>query len=336
MNGATSMTNKSMQPIGMGEVISPSESLPMHVAKQWGFPFQWHEREGVVWYSIRDWIFGLTGSTGRRAKEVWNAYKRRSDDKRWGVTSRVLPYRALDGRIFEMDFTTDEGLYKLAMMLRVTKERQSLRDIKDFLAKAGVFVDEARRDPETASERLAIARRNQAVKAGQSEGWIADRELSVITRKQFVARVYHLTQEKETFGRVIGTITNDVYRGVFDADVNGLRERLGISFKENPRDHFSRIALAYTTIAEESIRIHLDKYADTEYVSFVAMRRVAESLAGAIGVQVDVIANALQIDPVSGRKLDDKPLTKGQFENLLTAAAQPKRLKPGGQSRSQT
>ena len=253
-----------------------------------------------------------------------------------GVVLHALPYLASDGKPYETEFTDDEGLYKVAMGLGVSKNRPALRAIKDYLAKAGVFVDEARRDPETASERLAIARRNQAVRAGKSEGWIADREMSVITRKQFVARVHSLTEDKATFGRVIGTITNDVYRGVFDDDVMGLRNRLGITSKENPRDHFSRIALAYTTIAEESIRIHLDQYADTDYVPFVAMRRVAESLAGAIGVQVAIISSALQIDAVSGRKLGDSPLTQGEFENLLTAAAQPRSPQLGDPSRSQT
>ena len=45
-----------------------------------------------------------------------------------------------------MAYTNDEGLYKIAMWLRVNSNRASLKAIKDFLAKAGVFVDEARRD----------------------------------------------------------------------------------------------------------------------------------------------------------------------------------------------
>ena len=329
------MTDNAIQPTEMAEGISLSESLPMYVARRWGFQIQWHERDEAVFYSIRDWIAGITDSSPDKARVIWKDFKR-THENAGGVVLHALPYLASDGKPYETEFTDDEGLYKVAMGLGVSKNRPALRAIKDYLAKAGVFVDEARRDPETASERLAIARRNQAVRAGKSEGWIADREMSVITRKQFVARVHSLTEDKATFGRVIGTITNDVYRGVFDDDVMGLRNRLGITSKENPRDHFSRIALAYTTIAEESIRIHLDQYADTDYVPFVAMRRVAESLAGAIGVQVAIISSALQIDAVSGRKLGDSPLTQGEFENLLTAAAQPRSPQLGDPSRSQT
>ena len=39
-----------------------------------------------------------------------------------------------------LDFTTDEGLYKLTIMLKVTRARPALKAIKNFLAKAGVFV----------------------------------------------------------------------------------------------------------------------------------------------------------------------------------------------------
>lgn len=329
------MTNNSIQPIGMGEGISSSDSLPMHVAKQWRFPLQWEEVEGTTVYCIKDWIVGLTGAKGMTANQmVWKwKYRIGKEDK---TPIHLLPYKGPGGRTYPMQFTTDEGLYKIAESLRVTKGRTALRAIKNFLAKAGVFVDEARRDPEAASEKLAIARRNQALRSGKSEEWIATREQGVTTRKQFVARIHALVQDKKAFGPIIGSITNEVYRGAFQSDVKGLRERLGISLKENPRDHFSVLALAYTTIAEETIRIHLGEYSDNDFVPVAVIHNVVNAIAGAIGVQTAVIANALQIDVVSGRKLGDKPLTQGQFVNLLTAAAQPRGLKSGGQSKSQT
>ena len=125
----------------------------------------------------------------------------------------------------------------------------------------------------------------------------------MITRKQFVSQIYALVQDRQHFGVIIGTLTNDVYRGVFHDDAQRLKERLGITSKENPRDHFSRIALSYTTIAEEAIRIQLSNYSDNDLLPIPVMRDFVQTLSATIGVQVDVMANALQIDIVTGRRV---------------------------------
>lgn len=329
------MTNNSMQPIGMGEGISSSESLPTHVAKQWGFPLQRVEREGTVFYSIRDWIAGITGASPEKARIIWKDFKRSHKDA-GGAVLHALPYKASDGKPYETEFTNDEGLYKIAVTLYVSKNRPALRAIKDYLAKAGVFVDEARRDPEAASEKLAIARRNQAVRRGRDEEWVSTREAGVIPRKQFVARIYALVRNKEAFSPIIGSITNDVYRGTFQSDTRGLQERLGISSKQTPRDYMSRLALLYTAVAEETIKTYLGRYSDTDFVPVSVIHDVVHVIAEGIGAQADVTAKALQIDIVTGRKLDDKPLTQGEFVGLLSASAQPRGLRSGGQSKSQT
>lgn len=321
------MNNNELMPMDAPDELLPSESLPMYVARHWGFPLQYHEVDGEVYYNIRDWMVGLTGTRLAKASQMWWNFR----DRRGGdvIPSKEMSYRVADGRNFQMDFTTDEGLYKLANYLRVTKSRTALRVIKDFLAKAGVFVDDARRDPERASEQLAIARRNQALRSGKSEEWIATREQGVVTRKQFTSAIHRLVQDKERFGVIIGSITNDLYRGMFENDVRGLRKRLGISTKENPRDHFSRIALAYTTIAEESIRIYMADYSDRDFVPVSIIREVVISISTGIGVQVDTIAKALRIDALTGRKASDKPLTQGEFTELLSRAAQPTRKESG-------
>jgi lambda repressor-like predicted transcriptional regulator len=281
------------------EALDPSIPLPLYVARLWGFPLQYHVVEGKEYFSIKDWIAGLTGS--RRASHMWENYKDRHKED--VPPSRGMAYVAANGQTFTLDFTSDEGLYKITLALRVSKARPVLNAIKDFLAKAGVFVDEARRDPEGAAERLAIVRRTQALRAGKSEEWVATREHGVITRKQFVSQIYALVENKKQFGLIIGSLTNELYRGAFHDDVQGLRERLGISVKENPRDHFSRIALSYTTIAEEAVRIHLSQYNEQEFVPVSVIRQVVQDLSAAIGIQADTLAKALQLDIVTGQRV---------------------------------
>lgn len=315
--------NKALVPLSDKVDISPSESLPMYVAKQWGFPLEHQEVDGLDFYCIKDWIAGLTGDRDLRANHIWWNYKKAHKNE-GGILSRERVYHGTLGKTYPMDFTNDEGLYKLAMWLRVTQRRTALKAIKTFLAKAGVFVDEARRDPESAAEKLAIERRTRALRDGKSEDWIVTRELGVVTRKQFVARIYGLIRDKTAFGVIIGAITNDVYRGLFESDVSGLRSRLGITSKENPRDHFSRIALAYTTIAEESVKIHLGNYSDRDFVPVSTICDVVNAIAAAIGVQASTIAQALQIDIVSGRKLLEGSPTQGKFESILKNVTQRK------------
>jgi transcriptional regulator with XRE-family HTH domain len=312
------MVRSSIVPFHGDDAFDPSTPLPLHVAKLWGFPLQWHQVDDKEYFSIKDWIAGLTGST-ENASATWRDNQRRADSgtAKCGVVSNPLPYTMEDRRKYTsktgvqegrtytvtMPFTNDEGLYKIAVMLRITKKRTALRAIKDFLAKAGAFVDEARRDPEGAAEQLGIVRRTQALRAGKPEEWIATREEGVITRKQFVSQIYALVQDKRRFGIIIGTLTNDVYRGTFHDDVRGLRERLGISAKENPRDHFSRIALSYTTIAEEAIRIHLGKYGENDFVTFPDIQEVVQALSAAIGFQADKLAEVLRIDILTGQRV---------------------------------
>ena len=293
------MVHNSIMPFSSAGSLDPSIALPLHVARLWDFPLQYHVVEAEEYFSIKDWIAGLTGS--RRASHMWENYRDRNKGN--VPPSKGMAYVAANGQTFTLDFTTDEGLYKITLGLRVTSDRPVLKAIKSFLAKAGVFVDAARRDPEGAAEQLDIARRAQALQAGKSEEWITTREEGVLTRKQFVAQIYALVQDKNRFGPIIGSLTNDIYRGAFHDDVQGLRERLGISTKQNPRDHFSRIALSYTTIAEEAIRIHLGQHEDKDYVPVPVIRQVVQDISAAIGVQADTLARALQIDVVSGKRL---------------------------------
>jgi lambda repressor-like predicted transcriptional regulator len=292
------MVRSSIVPFHGKDTLDLSTPLPLHVARLWSFPLQHHQVEDNEFFSIKDWITGLTGST--RPGHTWENFK----DRHKGGLPLVkgMLYVFADGRTFTMDFTTDEGLYRIAVELKITKTRPALKAIKEFLAKAGVFVDEARRDPEGAAERLAIARRTQALQDGKTEAWIVTREQSVITRKQFVSQIYALVQDRKQFGFIIGSLTNVVYKGVFHDDAQGLKERLGITPKENPRDHFSRIALSYTTIAEEATRIHLAQYDDDDFVPVPIIREVVQALAATIGLQADALANALQIDIVTGQR----------------------------------
>src|SRR5262249_22644758 len=103
---------------------------------------------------------GLTGV--EEVRKLWFDMKRRCNFAQMSDSMRQLPYIARDGKTYQIDFTDDKGLYLIAQHLRVTKERPVLSEIKHFLARAGVFADKARRDPEAAAaEFQRVANENE-------------------------------------------------------------------------------------------------------------------------------------------------------------------------------
>ena len=82
------MTDNAIQPTEMAEGISLSESLPMYVARRWGFQIQWHERDEAVFYSIRDWIAGITDSSPDKARVIWKDFKRTHENAGGGGFTR--------------------------------------------------------------------------------------------------------------------------------------------------------------------------------------------------------------------------------------------------------
>ena len=214
--------------------------LPLYVAEQWGFDLQHYDMPDGVWYAAQDWIAGLATTNTRRAGKLWADMQ-----KQMSVSIVPLDYLASDGKNYQRDFTDDEGLYKIAAYMRATKGRIALKGIKDFLAQAGAFADLARRDPESASGKLAAQRQKKYMRAGKEEEWIALREIGRVTRNQLMALIKHLLAGKADDG-IYRTITDDTYRGVFGMSAAEMRVHMGLPAGTNVRDHMHILGLLYT------------------------------------------------------------------------------------------
>lgn len=151
-------------------LLSPSYSddrpLPLIVADKWGFPLAYHAHPGGYFYAIQDWIKGLTGANKDKVTQIWGQLK-----KQRSILTQPLPYTAADGKTYQRDFANDVGLYLIAQYLRVTKDREVLGEIKRYLADSGVFVDEARRNPEAAADALDEAAYNREYRKLIAEGF---------------------------------------------------------------------------------------------------------------------------------------------------------------------
>jgi len=114
--------NSSM-PFSGADAIDPSMPLPLHVARLWGFPLQYPVVDGEAYCNMKDWLAGLTGS--RQASHLWANYRARH--KGDILPSREMPYITSHGRTYALDFTMDEGLYKITLLLRATRDRPVLK-----------------------------------------------------------------------------------------------------------------------------------------------------------------------------------------------------------------
>jgi hypothetical protein len=103
------------------------------------------EREQSIFqFAIQDWIKGLTDA--HNPTMIWADIKRRTNLPELLDSIQQLPYTAGNGKVYQMDFITDKGLYLIAQHLCATKAHPALQAIKKFLADAGVFLDETRRE----------------------------------------------------------------------------------------------------------------------------------------------------------------------------------------------
>lgn len=82
--------------------------LPLLVAEKWDFPLAYHTLNGEYHYAIQDWIIGLTDA--KNSRRIWSDWKRANTDSKVYDWIVQLPYKAKDGKTYQLDFTTDEGL----------------------------------------------------------------------------------------------------------------------------------------------------------------------------------------------------------------------------------
>ncbi len=182
-----------MQEIIPYSASADSRPLPLIVAEKWHFKLAYVYENGVFYFAIVDWITRVLSTTSRNATQIWLDFRRSED---YGMMDSILQfsYTAKNGRDYKMDYTNDKGLYIITQGFRITKNRPLLREIQEYLAKAGAFVDFMRREPEKALESIAsnpdkvldtIIKMYQ--REGKSNEWILMRMNTKIQRAAFTS-----------------------------------------------------------------------------------------------------------------------------------------------------
>jgi hypothetical protein len=286
--------------------------LPQLVAQKWNFQLAQHRKEDQVFYAIQDWIRGLTGEeNGSKISRMWVDLRQKNPVFETFVSIESLPYKASDGKTYFRDHTIDKGLYMIAQTLRVTKARPALAAIKKFLAEAGAFVDEVRRDPNTVllsgalTPEQAIDAAIQVYRAqGKPDNWIRARLEGKIKRNLFTAALTAAVLETLT-PRHYATATDDVYQGLWGRTAAYLKGELSLPKSASLRDHQPMLALHYQGIAEEVAAHQLGERVE---LTWAEARQIVQKVAAFIGQQAKATSDLLKLDLATGKSLlENKP-----------------------------
>jgi hypothetical protein len=289
------MSNQLMMFGNTDDTITP---LPLLVARQWGFPLQYHNVEETLYYSVQDWLRGLLGQTDVKAT-VNNL-----SEVILKITSEKLSYIASDGKTYKRDFVTDKGLYFITQHLRSTQDRPAIKAIKEYLAKAGAFTDALRINSDAAQELAKSqidAKRQVYLDQGKSEAWIETRIEGLKSRRAFTDAIKQVVTGAD--GQLYGKATNTVYSGVLGRDANTIREELGLSKHAEVRDHMHRIGLHYVGLVEAVISTKLEQYGPDDPIPPVVAIELIRAISKHIGASAQEVAKMIGLDIVTGQPL---------------------------------
>jgi hypothetical protein len=267
--------------------------LPEIIADHCGFPLARREIDSIRYYAVQDWLRGIAQIDD--ARKFWYDIKRRL--KKAGVEMSVLcrrlPYKASDGKNYPRDYADAETLYRITQ--RMDANTGIREAVLQFLARAGVVVDEFRIDPEKALEAVIEAYKRQ----GKSIEWIEIRIRTKIGRLIFTAS-FQRSLRTSPPRQYYAIITDELRLGLWRRRTRALREQLGLREKDSLRDHMSRIALYYEGLAESISAHELDQHSNLE---FTEAKVIVPTNSESVGRHAEETGRRLRIDIPTGRPI---------------------------------
>lgn len=223
---------------------------PIQTADRFGFPLQHYaptDNAQEYQYAIQDWIAGLTDGKTKTAADLWR--KMKHSEAELSSLSQILTYTASDGKNYQRDFTNAKGLYLIAQTLRVTKARPQLKEIRDFLASSGAWVELIARDENAARVGIRQIAKHHKIRTDGIE-----------KRNSFTdaAKESHIRHNPE-----YAKLTNALYQRLFRTATEYAKKEivgiLGLDAKQEKhfRDYLNGLALSAISMAEEAAAIRM-------------------------------------------------------------------------------
>lgn len=255
---------------------------PLHLPEKWiiklkGSMIFLLMPDGTRLYSIRDWVFHVSGSKNKQRFAAWKDLKRvllaeeikaarseenndnaaqseeNNDNKENFKVSEiitVLPVGTIGGEQM-MDFTDEEGLYQITQ--RMSDRSKAVRDVKTYLAKAGVFMGDAYVNPEATAEALDNVAYNRAYNKLLAEGFLPDEakewlDVRFGSKKQrrIITAIWNVRGINKP--KDFADLTNQIHRVALG--LTATRHKRQLAVKDTPRNYISAADNATIQITE--------------------------------------------------------------------------------------
>lgn len=250
---------------------------------------------GIRVYSVRDWVYWVSGSASKQKHTAWADLKR-SLLKRGGekVVDKVHTLKIdTAGGKQETDFANENTLYLITQ--RMSDKSKMVRAVKQYLADAGVYLDAMARNIRFHQKR------------GFADSWIAERIQGTVDRNRFTDALRRALLNYDP--KIFGHATEEMYKVLWERTTEQLKNDLGIKTDETPRNYMGELALIYTRITE---RVCAKRLNDRVQVPYWLAIEIVKEVAQIFHRQAKETSEALGIDLVTNRPL----LPSGNNDNI--------------------
>jgi hypothetical protein len=189
-------------------------------------------------------------------RKFWDAMKRRTKKAGYEMSTlcRRLPYKATDGKHYKMDHAVAETLYLITQ--RMDAETGLRDEIIRFLASAGVIVDDMRRDPQGAAEKLKGMHDEREYRKLLDEGftpeeaiqWLERRAAGIETRKWITG----IWRKRQARGKDFAILTNQISDIVHGKTATQRKREMGLAKHDTMRNYDAAADQFLTALAEMS------------------------------------------------------------------------------------
>lgn len=279
-----------------------SEMLPnpLLIAQENNFPLQHYaptEKGQEYQYSIQDWIAGVGKTSSPR--KFWDKLKNRTVNM---IATVHLPYRAKNGREYQMEFTNDVGLYHITQRMAADT---GIRDkVLRQMAEALGFADKLRIDEDSraqlaatvSDEQLSDAKYVQSLEAGASPEWAARRAKLVAS----TLTVRDTIQRNSTEPIIYGRFHDTQYKAITGYNAAGLRKKTG---RKDPRNGLGLPAISALDLSNSLIDAAVEASGG---VNNEGLESITHETSDPLGEHLERMAKKYGFDRITG-----KPLLKG-------------------------